>query len=297
MPIYLRSIISGRARIARWTLIVGVLTVVSFISLRPSAKSSSSSPPHHKDSPMMAAAASLKHITVPPVAKHTATVIFVHGLGDTGHGWKPVADMFRVDPALAHVKWILPHSPIRTVKANMGIEMPSWFDIYSFGFDTDEDEMGMLQSARQINQLITAEVDAGTDPSRIVLGGFSQGGAMSLLTGLTGERKLAGIAVLSGWLPLKHKFKAMASPKAAEVPLFWGHGAVDPLVKREFSKSSVEFLNQSLGMPLAASRKEGKGISYNIYDGIGHTTNPRELEELKEFITTVIPGETPRPSI
>lgn len=83
------------------------------------------------------------------------------------------------------------------------------FDIYSFGFDTDEDEMGMLQSARMINGLISAEVDGGIDPRRIVLGGFSQGGAMSLLTGLTGERKLAGVAVLSGWLPLRAKFKAV----------------------------------------------------------------------------------------
>lgn len=69
--------------------------------------------------------------------------------------------------------------------------------------------MGMLQSARLINQLITTEVESGTDPSRIVLGGFSQGAAMSLLTGLTGERKLAGVAVLSGWLPLRQKFKAV----------------------------------------------------------------------------------------
>jgi poly(3-hydroxybutyrate) depolymerase len=68
----------------------------------------------------------------------------------------------------------------------------------------------MLQSARLIGQLITAEVDSGTDPGRIVLGGFSQGATMSLLTGLTGERKLAGIAVLSGWLPLRNKFKAVS---------------------------------------------------------------------------------------
>lgn len=93
------------------------------------------------------------------------------------------------------------------------------FDIYSFGFDTEEDEMGMLQSARLINQLITAEVDSGTDPSRIVLGGFSQGAAMSLLTGLTGERKLAGIAALSGWLPLRSKFKAVGLfPPCLDLP-------------------------------------------------------------------------------
>lgn len=84
------------------------------------------------------------------------------------------------------------------------------FDIYSFGFETEEDETGMLQSTRLINQLITAEVDAGVDANRIVLGGFSQGATMSLLTGLTGERKLAGIAALSGWIPLRNKFKSVS---------------------------------------------------------------------------------------
>lgn len=77
--------------------------------------------------------------------------------------------------------------------------------------------MGMLQSSRSINQLITAEVDSGIEPGRIVLGGFSQGATMSLLTGLTGERKLAGITVLSGWLPLKNKFKAVCDSSYSHI--------------------------------------------------------------------------------
>ena len=81
------------------------------------------------------------------------------------------------------------------------------FDIYSFGFDGTEDEKGMLESSRLINQLISAEVELGINSNRIVLGGFSQGGAMSLLAGLTSERKLAGLAILSSWLPLQKKFK------------------------------------------------------------------------------------------
>lgn len=84
------------------------------------------------------------------------------------------------------------------------------FDIYSFGFDVEEDEEGMRQSAGMINELIKYEISNGTDPSRIVLGGFSQGATMSLLTGLTGELKLAGLVVLSGWLPLKQKFKQVS---------------------------------------------------------------------------------------
>jgi lysophospholipase-1 len=84
------------------------------------------------------------------------------------------------------------------------------FDIYSFGFDTDEDETGMLDSVGKITELIKYEMANGIEPSRIVLGGFSQGATMSLLTGLTGEHRLAGLAVLSGWLPLRNKFKEVS---------------------------------------------------------------------------------------
>ncbi|KAG6910143.1 hypothetical protein DXG01_012902 [Tephrocybe rancida] len=232
----------------------------------------------------------VKSLTVPSIAKHTATVVFVHGLGDTGRGWKPVADMFKDDPGLAHVKWILPHSPIRSVTANMGMEMPSWFDIYSFGFNTDEDEVGMLQSARMINQLIDTEVASGTDPSRIVLGGFSQGATMSILTGLTGERKLAGIAVLSGWLPIRHKFKSLASSHASSIPVFWGHGSVDPLVKFEYCKGSADFLANELAIPRSTSPDQHKGLSYHLYEGMGHTTNPQELNDLREWIKKALPA-------
>lgn len=83
------------------------------------------------------------------------------------------------------------------------------FNIYSFGFNTTEDEAGMLESAKSIGQLIAKEIDEGLDPGRVILGGFSQGATMSLLTGMSLDKKLAGLAVLSGWLPLKDKFKSV----------------------------------------------------------------------------------------
>lgn len=87
---------------------------------------------------------------------------------------------------------------------------PCRFDIISFGFDSEEDSKGMLETVHSLNQLITAEVDSGIEPGNIVLGGFSQGATMSLLTGLSSERKLGGIVVLSGWLPLRDRFKAVS---------------------------------------------------------------------------------------
>ncbi|KAJ6458628.1 Phospholipase/carboxylesterase/thioesterase [Mycena vitilis] len=235
----------------------------------------------------MAALAPLKFITVPALSRHTATVIFVHGLGDTGNGWKPVADMFKSD--LPHVKWVLPHSPSMSVTANGGMVMPSWFDILSFGFDTDEDQPGMLKTMHSLNQLITAEVDAGIPANRIVLGGFSQGAAMSLLTGLTAERKLAGLAILSGWLPLHGTFKAMASEHAGKIPIFWGQGAADPLVKPDLARRSADLVMQYLGTPVAPATSELKGLSFNSYPGVGHSTNEKELSDLKEWLKKALP--------
>jgi predicted esterase len=164
--------------------------------------------------------------------------------------------MFRKDPELAHVKWVLPHSyvasfinqlisaadgddssfhflissmmqalcvPLRPIwvlkchrgvsavfqRQNEGNNIYSRFDIYSFGFKTVEDEDGMLTSVELIRGLIGDEIRSGIDPSRIVLGGFSQGGAMSLLTALTLDFKLAGVVCMSGWLPLQHKIKSV----------------------------------------------------------------------------------------
>ncbi|KAF8735965.1 hypothetical protein AX14_001110 [Amanita brunnescens Koide BX004] len=165
--------------------------------------------------------------------------------------------------------------------------MPAWFDIYSFGFKTEEDEAGMLNSSRQINELISAEVDAGINPGRIVLGGFSQGGAVSLLTGLTSERKLCGIATLSAWLPLHKKFKSMMSQHANTIPIFWGHGDNDPLVNINLQRASVDRLTNVCGIPMA-SNGSVQGLRVEIYPGMGHTTCIRELEDLKSWLKSVL---------
>lgn len=98
---------------------------------------------------------------------------------------------------------------------------PRRFDIEAFDF-ASEDEPGMLNAVRKLNELITAEVDAGIPADRIIIGGFSQGGAMSLLTGLTSERRLGGIVVMSGWLPLKAKFKAVGGRR-----IWWSYVEAD----------------------------------------------------------------------
>ncbi|KAE9404822.1 Phospholipase/carboxylesterase [Gymnopus androsaceus JB14] len=235
----------------------------------------------------MAAITPLQSLIVPAAKRHTATVIFVHGLGDSGAGWKPVADVLSRD--LGYVKWVLPHSPHSPVTANMGMVMPSWFDIKSFGFRDTEDEKGMLRSKALIENLIETELAVGLEPNRIILGGFSQGAAMSLLTGLSLEKKLAGLVCLSGWVPIKTKLESILSPHAPEIPIFWGHGSADPLVKPLFAEESVAFL-KSHGIP-EATPDEMAGISYNVYPGVGHSTNMQELDDLKTWIAKIIPEQ------
>jgi len=238
---------------------------------------------------------SLKYLAVNALTNHTATVIFVHGLGDSGHGWEPVAQMFSKDPELSHVKWVLPHALPQPVAANYGMVMPAWFDIKSFGFDAEEDETGMLKSSRQLNELITAETDAGIDTSRVVLGGFSQGGAMSLLTGLTSERRIGGLAVLSGFLPLHHKFKAMLSDHTRSIPIFWGHGSADPLVGYKLCQRSVSFLRTECGIKVLGDEdKDIVGIRCKTYQGMEHSTCPEELEDLRSWLKSIVPKENGR---
>lgn len=190
------------------------------------------------------------------------------------------------DPKLGHVKWVLPHAPERQVTANFGMVMPSWYDINSFDFNNrQEDEEGMLKSSRSIGELITAEVDAGIPSERIILGGFSQGGAMALLGGLTTERKLGGLVVLSSYLPLASKLKSMATEHARDLRIFWGHGEDDPLINIGLCNKSVETLAQQFGIKEVP---EGR-LTVKRYPELEHSTSQAEIRDVSVWLHEVIP--------
>ncbi|KAJ7480113.1 Phospholipase/carboxylesterase [Mycena galericulata] len=224
-------------------------------------------------------------------SSHSATVILMHGLGDSGRGMYPTANMFHQDPAFKHIKWILPHAPVRPIRANGNHKMPAWFDVYNFQFEGEEDEAGMMESIASIDQLLTEEVDSGIDPSRIVLAGFTQGGAMTLLTGLTTQKKLAGLAIMSGRLPIGHRLKELAPPHASSLPVFWGHGIADPLAKFVFGQVSVEFMTKEMGFQMAPATGEAKGIEFHGYEGLGTGMSQEELRDLGVWLKKVLPAE------
>ncbi|KAI5474162.1 hypothetical protein MNV49_004074 [Pseudohyphozyma bogoriensis] len=226
-----------------------------------------------------------QQMVVEALGKHTATVIFSHGLGDTARGWYPVAK--ELQSRFRHIKWILPTAPIDRVTLNAGMSMNSWFDIKTLmppspGVPTDEDEAGMLKSVSRIQQIIADEVDAGIDASRIVVGGFSQGACISILTGLTSERKLAGIVSLSGWLGLSDKAKSMATDHAHKLPILWGHGNADNIVRYSWGSDSIKAL-QKMGF---------KDIDFHTYPGMGHSFCDEEQDHLTAFIAKVLPEAT-----
>ncbi|KAJ6626955.1 Phospholipase/carboxylesterase/thioesterase [Mycena sp. CBHHK59/15] len=198
--------------------------------------------------------------------------------------------MFHQDPSFAHIKWILPHAPVRPIRANGNHKMPAWFDVYNFAFEGEEDEAGMLESIASIDQLLTQEVDSGIAPGRIVLAGFTQGGAMTLLTGLTTKKKLAGLAIMSGRLPISDKIKTMAPPHATSLPVFWGHGIADPLAKFIFGQVSVEFMTKEMGFEAAPSTGEAKGIEFHGYEGLGTGMSQQELRDLGVWLKKVLPA-------
>ncbi|CAL1699621.1 unnamed protein product [Somion occarium] len=218
----------------------------------------------------------LDYLSVSPRTKHTATVIFVHGLGDTGFGWRPLAEVMSKDPELNRVKWVLPHAPRRYVTIN-SVYMPSWYNITSMNPIT-EDETDILQSAKAIDDLITAEIESGTPADRIILGGLSQGAAMTLLTGFTTKHRLGGLIVLSGRLPLRNKFKSLPiSDHIKELPIFWGHGTEDPIVEYKLGLLSMDYIKSELGIRTASDSNSGvpTGLSFHSYKDLGHTNDDR----------------------
>uniref|UniRef100_A0A9L0TQK4 palmitoyl-protein hydrolase n=1 Tax=Equus caballus TaxID=9796 RepID=A0A9L0TQK4_HORSE len=176
--------------------------------------------------------------TVSGAERETAAVIFLHGLGDTGHSWADALSTIR----LPHVKYICPHAPRIPVTLNMKMVMPSWFDLMGLSPDAPEDEAGIKKAAENIKALIEHEMKNGIPANRIVLGGFSQGGALSLYTALTCPHPLAGIVALSCWLPLHRAFPQAANGSAKDLAILQCHGELDPMVPVRFGALTAEKL-------------------------------------------------------
>ncbi|KAI1307475.1 Phospholipase/carboxylesterase/thioesterase [Xylaria venustula] len=225
-------------------------------------------------------------------AKHTATVIFLHGLGDTGVGWASAVETWNRRGKLNEVKWVLPHAPRIPITAAEGMIIPGWFDIAGLNGGIEDirgrqDETGLLKTRDYVNSLIQAEIDAGIPANRIVLGGFSQGGAMALLTGLTAKVKLAGVVGLSCWLPLDSKFPSLVqeSDLNHETPIFLAHGTADHVVPTPLGQMSYEIL-----------KKENFPVTMKTYPGMAHAACLEEMDEVEAFFYSRLPPQEEKKS-
>ncbi|XP_053484715.1 acyl-protein thioesterase 1 isoform X2 [Ictalurus furcatus] len=166
------------------------------------------------------------------------------------------------------------------VTLNMNMAMPSWFDIIGLGPDAVEDETGIKKAAESINALIDQEVKNGIPSHRIVLGGFSQGGALSLYTALKTHQKLAGVVALSCWLPLRNSLSKSVIGTNKGIPVLQCHGEADPLVPLIFGCLTVEKLKTMLNP---------NSITFKTYPGMPHSACHEEMMDIKQFIEKQLP--------
>jgi phospholipase/carboxylesterase len=177
-----------------------------------------------------------------------ATVIVLHGLGADGHDFSPFVD--EVDlRAVGAVRWIFPHAPTRPVTINGGYVMRAWYDILGSELVRREDETGLRASQALVAGLIARERTRGIAAGKIVLGGFSQGCAMTLMTGLRYPERLAGLVCLSGYLPLAAALEGERSTANADVPIFMAHGREDGMIPIARAVASRDAL-VSMGHPV-----------------------------------------------
>ena len=215
-----------------------------------------------------------------PDAQPVATLIVLHGLGADGSDFVPLARELDLS-AIGPVRYVFPNAPIRPVTVNGGYPMPAWYDIFlptagDPAGERVEDETGLREAADWVQQLIDREVARGMPAHRVVLMGFSQGCAMTLMAGLRAPQRLAGLVGLSGYLPLASTLTAEASAANRDVPLFLAHGSEDDIVVPARGLATRDAL-QAMGY----------GVAWHSYP-MGHTLCPEEVADLQAWLLQVL---------
>lgn len=210
----------------------------------------------------------LETVEIPAPGAHSATVIWLHGLGADGHDFEPVVPELRL-PTGHGIRFVFPHAPVRPVTLNGGMAMRAWFDIYGLDRELRIDEAGIRAACDEVVKLVDREVERDIATERIVIAGFSQGGSLALVAALRLDRPLAGIIGLSCWLP-----RAFASvmPAQARTPVFLAHGTHDPVVGVDYGRESRDAL-------IAA----GMDLRWREYP-MAHQVCLEEIADIRDFL-------------
>ena len=210
-----------------------------------------------------------------PDQNPVATIIIMHGLGADGRDFVPIAEQLDLS-SVGPVRFLFPNAPSIPVTINGGYVMPAWYDILAADLVKREDEAGLRQSRLEIEALIANEKARGIPANRIVVAGFSQGCAMSLMVGLRHAETLAGIVGMSGYLPLAATTQAEHTAASLKTPIFMAHGTRDAVVALPRATASRD--------ALAAM---GYSVKWHDYP-MEHSVCPQEVLDLKAFLEAVL---------
>ena len=206
-------------------------------------------------------------------ANPTTSVLWLHGLGADGHDFEAIVP--ELDLPAVPIRFVFPHAPMQPVTINAGMVMRAWYDVNDAELRR-EDETGVRASQVRLEALIAREKERGTSASRLLLAGFSQGGAVALHTGLRYRERLAGIMALSCYLPVAEKLAAEAHAANRDVPIFMAHGSLDPVVALTRASQSRDLLE-----------REGYTVEWHDYR-MPHSVCPDEIRHLSAWLRRVL---------
>jgi phospholipase/carboxylesterase len=217
----------------------------------------------------------LETVEVETGRRPQASVIWLHGLGADGHDFEPVVPAIAGELAVP-LRFVFPHAPVRPVTINNGYRMRAWYDITGFDRNAVQDEVGIRGSDAAVRALIRRENERGVTTGRIVLAGFSQGGAMALFTGTRYPEKLAGIMGLSCYLVLAATLEDERQPANQSTPVFMAHGTFDPVVDARLGEETRKALEA-----------RGYAITWRTYP-MPHSVSPEEIGDITSWLKRVL---------
>jgi len=201
------------------------------------------------------------------------SVIWLHGLGASGHDFEPIVPELRL-PTDKTVRFVFPHAPQQAVTINSGVVMPAWYDFVAMDFLAQQDEAGIRQSEQHLQSLIAREHERGVPSERVILAGFSQGGAIALHTGLRYPHRLGGVMALSTYLPLDERVARERHQANQDIPIMMAHGTYDNVVPLRLAEMSRDYLQQL-----------GYEVSWHEYP-MEHSVMPAEIMDISQWLNT-----------
>ena len=212
----------------------------------------------------------LSCVEIEPKTTATAAVIWLHGLGANGHDFEPIVPELGISKELM-VRFVFPHAPVIPVTINGGVAMPAWYDIRAMDLERKVDEDQLVESANAVGELVAREIERGISSERIIIAGFSQGGAVGFQLALTYPQPLAGLLALSTYFATRNSI--VPHPRNANLPIAIHHGDADPMVPEAKGRQSADILTE-WGYP----------VEYKTYH-MEHAVCPPQIRDIGQWLS------------